>query len=273
MKSRGEKILDRVYEMSLPTERSACSHRKLSIVNTSRRGVSLRLAVLFLGVLTFAGMACSGKKEGVKPETTKAVKPETAAAVDPNAVKVLIRKHETGVLAFDGQLFGLHLVGAVENPEVKESVNINSGQHIKVEEEDLFEIRGPIDNVQRKKVGLPLLAEPKPAAWSKDPKAFEFVLNWTLDWKEHPKSYDGEELRVTVKETLKAEKVLDPKVAKTWTYTYVLSGGKEFLPSSFSSEGKTNSALEQTKNVIVPARGPVLKEALAFINANRTSQK
>jgi hypothetical protein len=232
----------------------------------------LKLAILFLGILAFTGIACTGKKEGVKPETTKVVKPETARATDANPVKALIRRRETGVLAFDGTLFGLYVAGAADNPEVKESININSGEHIKVEQENSFEIRGPIDNAQRSKVGLPLRPEPKPAAWLKDVRAFEFVLNWTLDWKEHSKSWEDEELKVTVKETLKVEKVLDPKVTKTWTFTYVLNAGKEFLPSSFSSEGKEKSALEQTKNVIVPVRGPVLKEILAFINANRTSQ-
>jgi hypothetical protein len=219
----------------------------------------------------FAGMACTGKKEGVKPETTKAVKTEGAVATDPNAAKVLIRRRETGVLALDGTLFGLYLAGAVENPEVKESVDINSGGHIKVEQEYSSEIRGPVDNAQKSKVGLPLRAEPKPAAWSKDVRAFEFVLNWTLDWKEHPKSWEDEALKITVKETLKVEKALDSKVTKTWTFTYVLNAGKEFPPSSLSGDPK-EIALGQIKNVIVPVRGPVLKEILAFINANRTSQ-
>jgi hypothetical protein len=210
-------------------------------------------------------MACTGKKEGVKPGTAK--------AIDANSVKILIRERDTGVLAIDGMLYRLVMKTSEEkNPELKESVNINSGAHIKVEQEYSSEILDPYEDAKKSKVGLHSQAKPKPPAWSKDPKAFEFVLNWTQDWMEHSKLSSLDDLSITVAETLTVEKVSDPKVTKIWSFRYDLREVNSYLPSASSPEGKERSALEQIKNVIVPARGPVLKEVLAFINANRTSQ-
>jgi hypothetical protein len=102
--------------------------------------------------------------------------------------------------------------------------------------------------------------------WKKDPKNYDFLLDWNIDWMEQSKASLDQPLMLTVKETLKLEKVSDPKVTKSWTYTYNLHSPAAVTTSTESDE---KLALEQTKSIVIPLREPTLKEIKLFIETNK----
>jgi hypothetical protein len=57
------------------------------------------------------------------------------------------------------------------------------------------------------------------------------------------------------------EKVSDPSVTKTWNCTYVLEGGAISVSERF--------AADEAKNVVAPARAPIVKEIKAFVSSRR----
>ena len=165
-------------------------------------------------------------------------------------VKILVRKHDTGVLALDGGTFHLQVMLAAGKDDIKQSTMLVSDQRIVVEEEYSITLRSPVKG-----------QEQKAAEWKRDPKNFDYLVSWTIESDEHTKTQVAENLKITVKETWKVEKVSDPSVTKTWTCTYVLEGGA----ISVSQE----RAEDEARKVVAPARAPIVKEIKAFVSSRR----
>lgn len=172
----------------------------------------------------------------------------TGCTGDP--VKILVRKHDTGVLALDGGVFHMHVMLAAGKDDIKESTMLVSDRRIRVEDEYSITLRSPVKG-----------AEQKAAEWKKDPKNFDYLVSWTIESDEHTKTQMGENLRITVKETWKVEKVADPSVTKTWNCTYVLEGGAISISERLAADA--------AKKVVAPARAPIVKEIKAFVISRR----
>jgi len=167
-----------------------------------------------------------------------------------NPVKILVRKHDTGVLAFDGGAFHLHVMLAAGKDDIKQSTMLVSDRRIMVEEEYSITIRSPVkDNEQ------------KAAEWKKDPKNFDYLVSWTIESDEHTKTQMAENLKITVRETWKVDKVSDPSVTKTWNCTYVLEGGAISISEKLAEN--------ETRKVVAPARAPIVKEIKAFVSSRQ----
>jgi hypothetical protein len=172
----------------------------------------------------------------------------TGCTGDP--VKILVRKHDTGVLALDGGVFHMHVMLAAGKDDIKQSTMLVSDRRIKVEEEYSITLRSPVKG-----------AEQKAAEWKKDPKTFDYLVSWTINSDEHTKTQMAEKLKITVKETWKVEKVSDPLVTKTWTCTYLLEGGAVSISQKLAED--------EVRNVVAPAREPIVKEIKAFVSSRQ----
>ena len=172
----------------------------------------------------------------------------TGCAGDP--VKILVRKHDTGVLALDGGLFHTHVMLAAGKDDIKESTMLVSDRRIRVEEEYSITLRNPVKGTEQ-----------KAAEWKKDPKNFDYLVSWTINSDEHTKTQMAEKLKITVNETWKVEKVSDPSVAKTWNCTYLLEGGAVSISQKLAED--------EVRKVVAPAREPIVKEIKAFVSSRR----
>lgn len=197
--------------------------------------------VLF--ILLAASLAITNCKSGQSDSSSPLPQPPQS--------KVLIRTVDTGTLAVDGLLWLVDMHLASEKSAAKDSLRLSQTTGMSVQEEHVNEIRGPGQEKQDK----------KPREWKLDPKNFDFLLNVTRDYQEHTKTSFSAPLQITVKETWNLEKVPDPSITNTWNLTYTLNGG-----SAIASFEKT--AADQTEQIVVPARGPVLQEIRAFIEKN-----
>ncbi len=167
-----------------------------------------------------------------------------------DSVKILVRKHDTGVLAFDGGAFHLHVMLAAGKDDIKQSTMLVSDRRIIVEEEYSISLRSPVKR-----------DEQKTAEWKKDPKNFDYLVSWTIESNEHTKTQMGENLKITVKETWKVEKVSDPSVTKTWNCTYMLEGGAISISQKLAED--------EVRSVVAPARAPIVKEIKAFVSSRQ----
>jgi len=194
-------------------------------------------------------VACSCGRQDKKGETAGA-----SPATKP--VRVLVRERHSGVVAADGVLFIMSYTLAMTKDQEKQATELTSGAGLSVEPESHTEFRSPVDN-------KPFSS---PANWKNDPKNFDFLLDWNMDWTEHSKTSMGQRLEVTVKENWKLEKVSDPAKNKSWSYTYDLKGPAQSISTTEEDE---KAASEQIKTVIRPLREPVLKEIRSFMDANK----
>ena len=169
---------------------------------------------------------------------------------------LLVRETHTGVMAADGLLFFIECTATQDNEQVKHTTTLESGDGINVQTETHSEFKDPVNKRP--------LATPKP--WTKDPKDFDFLLDWIIDLNEHTKFSMGEQLQITVNESLKLMKVSDPKITKTWSYTYDLEEAQNL---GEPNKDPKEVALDQLKTRVSPARGPVLKEIRSFIQSNK----
>lgn len=196
-----------------------------------------RIVLLILIAASF-GVGCKPGQTGSSPQLSEgSAKP-----------KVLIRSVDTGTLAVDGLLYLVNLHLAAEKSDSKDSLLLTDTNKTRVDVEHVNQITGA---GQKKE-------DAKPVEWKQDIKSYDFLVNVVRDYKEQTKTSLGAPLQIAVKETWKVEKVSDPSVTNTWNLAYMLHGG-----SDVSSFKKT--AVEQTEQVVVPARGPVLQEIRAFI--------
>ena len=162
--------------------------------------------------------------------------------------KVLIRSVDTGTLAVDGLLYLVNLHLAAEKSDSKDSLLLFDTTQMRVDIEGVNQLTGA--GKEKRDAG--------PVEWKRDLKNYDFLVNVVRDYKEQTKTSFVAPLQIAVKETWKIEKVSDPSVTNTWNFEYMLNGG-----SDVTSFKKT--AAEQTERVLVPARGPVLKEIRAFV--------
>lgn len=197
-----------------------------------------RIVLFILIAASCSVVACKSGQTGSSPQLSQT----------PAQRKVLIRSVDTGTLAVDGLLWlvDLHLVA--EKSAAKDSLLLSDTTGMNVEVEHMNQITGAGQEKQ----------ETKPPEWKRDPKNFDFLVNVIRDYKEQTKTSFGAPLQIAVKEIWKIEKVSDPSVTDTWDLAYTLNGGNEI-------SGLEKTAAEQTERVVVPARGPVLKEIRAFI--------
>lgn len=214
------------------------------------------LRLILICVMAIVLAACSGGRQGGKGETGKSGDADGARPATTNAAKVLVRERHTGVVAADGLLFIMSYTLAMTKDEVRQGTEFRSGPGLSVEPESRTEFRNPVDK-------KPLST---PADWTKDPKNFDFLVDWNMDWTEHSKTFMGQGLEFTVKENWKLEKVSDPGTTKSWSYTYDLHGPAMFVGTTEKDE---EAASEQVKTVVRPLREPVLKEIRSFIEANK----
>jgi hypothetical protein len=96
-----------------------------------------------------------------------------------------------------------------------------------------------------------------------DPKDFDFVVTWVQDNKEAQKRSLSAPVEISGKEIFKVEKVSDPTLSRSWSFAYALNGGSK-------SEDYPKTSVEQTRTIIIPARGPVLNEIRAFMKASQS---
>ena len=85
-----------------------------------------------------------------------------------------------------------------------------------------------------------------------------------MDQQERRKNYYLDPLKIDVEETWTAEKTVDANVKKTWKCSYSVNA-----ESILDVNKPEKAAVGQTRSVIAPARGPILKEVREFIAANR----
>jgi len=204
---------------------------------------------ILICVVAIALVACSCGRQGGKGDTTG-----SSPAIKP--VRVLVRERNSGVVAADGLLFIMSYTLAMTKDQEKQATELTSETGLSVEPESHAEFRSPVDN-------KPLSS---PANWKNDPKNFDFLLDWNMDWTEHSKTSMGQALQFTVKENWKLEKVSDPGRNKSWSYTYDLKGTAQLVATTEQDE---KAASEQIKTVIRPLREPVIKEIRSFIDANK----
>ncbi len=223
---------------------------RVQAVSIFRHSKTISTVVVLM--ITAGLTACASKQPPV--EANKATAANTSSPFTPTA-KVLARERNTGVVAMDGLTSVMNYIATGVKDEVRRSTVFESGQGLDVQSEGHTEIKLPVDKKSS-----------SPAAWTRNPKDFDFLVNWEINWTEHQKTYVGEPLTLTVKETIQVEKVSDPKVTKTWTYTYDLHDPQSFNYPKITTPEEV--ALDKTKTVIAPARGPVLNEVRSFILAN-----
>jgi hypothetical protein len=214
---------------------------------------TLLIVISLLASMLFGG-GCSRGVNDQRRSSVNSAQPETANQGKTDA-KLLVRERLTGVLAVDGLTFYIRCRDAETNDK-GESTVLSSGDGLNVQSESHSEFKDPVTKK----------AASTPQAWAKDPKDFDFQLDWDKDLNEHAKTSTGEPLKIAVSESLKLTKVSDPKVTKTWTYTYDLQG-----PASLyePNEGADQLALDQIKSRIRPVRDPLLKEIRSFIQSNK----
>lgn len=202
-------------------------------------------------ILSLGAWGCAKQSEQSKPPSDLDVK--NLPTSEP--VKVLVQERYTGLLAIDGLAFLTTYMATEIKDEVKRTTTLDSGNGLVVEPEVQMEIKTPADKKPR-----------SPEPWKKDPKGFDFVLEWNKEWTEHEKKAFSEPFQATVNETLKLVKVSDPKVMKSWSYAYDIKN------PGLTGDAKTldEIILDQIRAVVSPVRAPVLKEIRAFINSNVT---
>jgi hypothetical protein len=207
-------------------------------------------ALGFAVLVVFTGSSCKSK-----PAQSQG----SAAPAAAQPVKVLLRKRTTGNLAIDGFLWQLSLASAIDQatPEVKDLIVLDSGPDLAVETEWIEETKIPLKEKDKKKK--------EPSTWKLDPKNFEFLVDWTLDQQEQTKFFFGDSLKITAKEIWKIERTTNPSVSRNWNCSYLMDGGWQISKDDYEKAAK-----DQTEKVIAPARGPILKEIRAFIEANKS---
>lgn len=210
--------------------------------------VSDLLVAITVGAAMLFGSACS--------RGTKVANSGGPAVQSKPDAKLLLRERHTGVLAADGLLFFIECTAAEVKDEVRQTTGLNSGGGLNLQAETRSEFKNPVNKKP--------LSTPHP--WEKDPKDFDFLLDWNIDLNEHTKLSMGEPLIITVNESLKLTKVSDPKITKTWSYTYDLEEAQNL---GEPNKDPNEVALDQLKTRVSPARGPVLKEIRSFIQSNK----
>lgn len=160
-------------------------------------------------------------------------------------VKILVRKLDTGKLALDGRGFHLHVTWEAGKDEFKDSTMLVTNRRLKVEDEYALTVRSPTETAQPQ------------AEWKKDPRNFDYLINWTIESDEQTKFSFADPLKIAVKETWKIEKVSQPSVTRTWNCSYLLHGG--------ASSANRELAQKAVKTVVAPARMPIINEIKAFV--------
>jgi hypothetical protein len=187
-------------------------------------------------------------------EDTREAGTSPPAAAAPQAIKVLVRNRNTGMLAVDGFLFQVHMLTTANSEGLKDQLWLKSDPTMNVQDENGLEYRSPAGDKQT----------PTPIVWRLDPKDFDFFVTWTVDSVEQKKANFNADLVIAVKEDWKVEKVSDPAITKTWTCSYTLRA-----PSRFEKGLLEKTSFEETNSHILPARSPIIRELRAFIEANK----
>ena len=214
-----------------------------------------RWLVLFIAGIATASLSCSAKRAGVGEQSVQNNSPPVERK-QPEPVRALIHRRDNSDVALMGAAF----LDAMENaarkvsPDAQDPVLLSSRDDLKLEEEKSLVVwNSRLEKKPR-----------QPEQWKWDPKDFDFLINWDVNSKEEPKYLMFDPLKITVSEIWKVNKVSDPAVTKSWTYSVTLNGGAE-IPAY------EKTAAEQVEKVVAPVRGPVLRQITEFNRANRSS--
>lgn len=221
----------------------------------------MRGTILIIAVVIVQSLACStAKPTSNSTDNQKLQNSETLKPSQARKTMVLLRRTEIADIAFDGALFmdGVQRVASKVVSPLKEATILSPTDLL-----DITEEQSTLVLSSKKK------AAPTSDTWKKDPKAFDFVVYCEKNSKEQTKFSFDEKLRMNVKETWRIELVTDPKVKRTWSCNYVLTGG-----SSLTIDEKEidQIAAQQTEVTIAPVRGPILREIQEFIKTNSARQ-
>lgn len=222
----------------------------------------MRSTILIIAVVIVQSLACStAKPTSDSTDNQKLQNSETRKPSQPRKTTVLLRRAEISEIAIDGALFmdGVYRVTTVVMSPLKEATILSSTDSLEITEDERYvQVLSPKEK-----------AAPMSDTWKKEPKEFDFTVYWEMNSKEQSKFSFDEKLKINVRETWRIELVTDPKVMRTWSCKYVLTGGSSL---STDEEEIDHIAAEQTEKMIAPVRGPILKEIREFIKVNSAEQ-
>lgn len=170
-----------------------------------------------------------------------------SARTAPRQARVLVRALVTG--AGGSHWFGLAISALASD------LGLVSGPTLRVREERTVRHEGA---KYQKRPG---------EEWAVDPGKLDFLVNWNLEFLEHPKDPSGR-YRFTVTDSWRAQKTSDPSVNKTWTVSYDLAYESSIW---YDSPKRAQLSQEQAERVIAPLRGPIVREVVAFIESNSSN--
>lgn len=208
-----------------------------------------RLFAFGLFLIGFVQLACSSAAVNSNVSQQTPVSPAKSEPARP--ITVLVRKSDKDSCAADG-LFYIVILSAIENKAAAEhQTTIADGTML---------LTGDGLTIERESYDPGEKGKKKPE-WKLLPQNFDFLVTWNTENKEHSKRSMNDALMISTNESITVEKVSAPSITKTWTLSYTLNAGSKM-------DAYEKTAEQQINGVIIPARGPVLKEIRAFILSN-----